>query len=187
MSGRPAVFLDRDGTLIDDLHYLRDPAGVRLLPGAADAVRRLNRAGVAAVVVTNQSGIARGLLSETEYLATAARLDALLGAAGARLDGHYHCPHHPSLTGPCDCRKPGTLLYRRAERDLGLDLPASWWVGDRLRDVAAAAVLGGRGMLVRTGAGAAEAGRPEAAEWPAADDLATAVELILDAAGGRPD
>lgn len=179
MSGRRAVFLDRDGTLIHDRHYLRDVAGVELLPGAAAAVRRLNAAGIAAVVVTNQSGIARGLVTEAEYRATERRLDQLLAAEGARLDGHYHCPHLPELTGPCECRKPGPLLYRDAAADLGLDLAASWWVGDRLRDLEASRALGGRGLLVLTGAGAAEARRPESADWPSAPDLPAAVTGIL--------
>ena len=177
MSGRAAVFLDRDGTLIEDRHYLRHPEQVRLLPGAADAVRRLNAAGLAAVVVTNQSGIARGLLSEADYRATVQRVDELLHAAGARLDGHYHCPHLPELTGPCDCRKPGPLLYRQAALDLGLDLAASWWVGDRERDVAGADHFGGRGLLVLTGAGAGESVRVPARAVAA--DLAAAVALIL--------
>jgi D-glycero-D-manno-heptose 1,7-bisphosphate phosphatase len=180
VSPRAAVFLDRDGTLIEDRHYLRNPADVRLLPGAAEAVRRLNAAGLAAVVVTNQSGIARGRLTEAEYAATAARLTELLAAQGARLDGQWHCPHLPELTGPCDCRKPGPLLYRQAAAALGLDLAGSWWVGDRLRDVEAAAHFGGRGILVRSGQGASEATLPAAVAWPAAADLLGAVRLILD-------
>lgn len=179
MSGRPAVFLDRDGTLIEDRHYLRDPDLVQLLPGAADAVRRLDRAGWPVVVVTNQSGIARGLLTEAEYQATARRLEQLLAAAGARLAGQYHCPHLPAISGPCECRKPGSLLYRRAADQLGLDLARSWWVGDRLRDIAAAAQFSGRGLLVLAGSAA---GEPEAAAergWPAVPDLAAAVHAIL--------
>jgi D-glycero-D-manno-heptose 1,7-bisphosphate phosphatase len=181
MTGRAAVFLDRDGTIIEDRDYLRDPAEVRLLPGAAAAVRRLNEAGLAAVVVTNQSGIARGLLTEADYAATARRLDDLLAAEGARLDGHYHCPHLPEITGPCECRKPAALLYERAGRDLGLDLARGWWVGDRLRDLEAAARFGGRGTLVLTGAGLAESRRPEAESWPTAPDLAAAVRQVLAA------
>jgi D-glycero-D-manno-heptose 1,7-bisphosphate phosphatase len=169
-SGRPAVFLDRDGTIIEDVGYLRDPDRVRLLPGAAEAIGRLNSAGLAAVVVTNQSGIARGLLDEPGYEATRARLDRLLADHGARLDAHYHCPHHPDVGGPCDCRKPGVLLYRRAARELGLDLAASWWVGDRPRDVEPATALGGRGILV---------GHTGAADFPLAADLAEAVSRIL--------
>jgi D-glycero-D-manno-heptose 1,7-bisphosphate phosphatase len=181
VSGRPAVFLDRDGTLIEDRHYLRDPDQVRLLPGTGEAVRRLNAAGIPAIVVTNQSGIARGLLTEAEYAATARRLDELLAAAGARLDGHYYCPHLPEATGPCDCRKPGPLLYQRAARDLDLDLAASWWVGDRERDLAAADRFGGRAILVLTGAGLEESRQPRDVPRPVAADLLTAVAHILDA------
>jgi histidinol-phosphate phosphatase family protein len=168
--GRPAVFLDRDGTIIEDLGYLGDPDQVRLLPGAAAAIARLNRAGLPAVVVTNQSGIARGLLDEAAYQATRARLDRLLADEGARLDAQYHCPHHPDITGPCDCRKPGLLLYRRAALDLALDLAASWWVGDRPHDVEPAAALGGRGILI---------GRVDAAGAAVAANLGEAVTRIL--------
>jgi len=143
-----AVFLDRDGTIIEDRHYLRDPAQVRLLPGAAQAIARLNAAGMLAIVVTNQSGIARGLLTEADYRATERRLDQLLADQGARLDGSYFCPHLPEITGPCECRKPGPLLYRTAAERFGIDLAASWWVGDQTRDVAPAARFGGRGILV---------------------------------------
>ena len=181
MSGRPAVFLDRDGTLIEDRPYLRDPAQVHLLPGASEAVRRLNAAAIPAVVVTNQSGIARGRLTEADYAATVRRLDELLATAGARLDGHYHCPHLPDLTGPCDCRKPGPLLYERAARDLDLDLAASWWVGDRERDLGAADRFGGRAILLLTGAGPGESRQPREAPRPVAVDLLSAVAHILDA------
>jgi D-glycero-D-manno-heptose 1,7-bisphosphate phosphatase len=183
VSGRPAVFLDRDGTLIEDRGYLRDPDQVALLPGASGAVRRLDLAGLPVVVVTNQSGIARGLLTEDDYLATARRLDALLAADGARLAGHYHCPHLPEVSGPCECRKPGALLYRQAAADLALDLTRSWWVGDRVRDVAAARELGGRGILVLTGAGVAETKTPAARDWLSVPDLAAAARVILDANG----
>ncbi|MGH7513087.1 MAG: D-glycero-alpha-D-manno-heptose-1,7-bisphosphate 7-phosphatase [Gemmatimonadales bacterium] len=179
MSGRPAVFLDRDGTLIEDRHYLRDSDQVALLPGAATAVRRLARAGLPVVVVSNQSGIARGLLTEDDYLATTQRLDALLAADGARLAGHYHCPHLPEISGPCECRKPGPLLYRRAAADLDIDLTRSWWVGDRVRDIVAATGFGGRGILVLTGQGAGEAEAAAARGWPVMTDLAAAAELIL--------
>jgi D-glycero-D-manno-heptose 1,7-bisphosphate phosphatase len=180
VSRRPAVFLDRDGTLIEDRHYLRDPDLVQLLPGAADAVRRLNAAAIPAVVVTNQSGIARGLLTEADYAATARRLDELLAGEDARLDGHYHCPHLPGVTGPCDCRKPGPLLYERAARDLDLDLAASWWVGDRERDLEAADRFGGRAILVLTGAGLEESRQPRDVPRAIAADLLAAVGRILD-------
>ena len=179
MSLRPGVFLDRDGTLIEDPGYLADPEAVRLLPGAAEAVARLNRGGRPVVVVTNQSGIARGLLTEAQYLATEARLDALLAEHGARVAAHYFCPHHPEFTGPCDCRKPAPLLFRRAAERLGLDLAASWWVGDRMRDVQPAAALGGRGLLVLTGAGREESLRPEAGGIETAPDILSAADRIL--------
>ena len=138
---RPAVFLDRDGTLIHDRHYLSDPAGVELLPGAADAIARLNRAGAFVVLVTNQSGIGRGLYGEEEYRAVHARLVELLAAQGARLDADYHCPLAPDAPDPEAMRKPGAGMFLRAAREHGLDPAASWYVGDRARDVAAA---GGR-------------------------------------------
>jgi D-glycero-D-manno-heptose 1,7-bisphosphate phosphatase len=171
---RPAVFLDRDGTIVEDTGYLRDPAEVRLLPGAALAIRRLNLTGLLVVVVTNQSGIARGLLTLEQYRATEQRLDELLGMEGAGIDGHFFCPHLPDVSGPCECRKPGPLLYRQAAERFGIDLSRSWWVGDRLRDVLPAETFGGRGILV----GATEVGGAEGDRFLRARDLAGAVELI---------
>jgi D-glycero-D-manno-heptose 1,7-bisphosphate phosphatase len=180
---RRAAFLDRDGTLIDDLHYLRDPAAVRLLPGVAAAIRSLNHAGILAVVATNQSGIARGRLTEADYRATQRRLDDLLAVEGARLDAHYHCPHLPEITGPCDCRKPGPGLYREAARDRDIDLAASWWIGDRLRDLAPARLFGGQGVLVLTGAGREEALLPDARSWVIVPELETAVAKMVRQGG----
>ncbi len=137
---------------MDDAGYVADPAQVRLLPGAAAALRRLAAAGYALVVVTNQSGIARGLMSEADFHAVQARLEQRLAEAGVHLDAVYHCPHHPAFTGPCECRKPGLGLYRRAAGDLGLDLARSLFLGDKPSDVAPAAPLGGRARLV-TGQG----------------------------------
>jgi histidinol-phosphate phosphatase family protein len=144
----PAVFLDRDGTIIRDERYLADPDRVSPIPGASDAIARLRAAGYAIVIVTNQSGVARGLITLPQYDAVRARTDSVFAAAGAPLDATYMCPHHPSLTGPCDCRKPGLELYTRAARDLGLDLRRSILVGDRWRDIAAAPALGARSVLV---------------------------------------
>lgn len=179
---RRAAFLDRDGTLVDDPGFLRDPDQVRLLPRAAAAVRALNDAGWLVVVVTNQSGIARGLLSEAEYHAVARRLEELLAGQGATLDAVYHCPHHPSVSA-CDCRKPGTAHYRGAAEALGIDLGESVWIGDRLSDLEPAATLGGRGILVLTGEGAAA--RPQAEErgFAVCQDLAAAVSELLAGPG----
>ena len=177
-SGRRAVFLDRDGTVIADADYLADPDRLALIPGADAAIRRLKEAGFAVVLVTNQSGIARGLYTEADYHAVAARLEEVLRAAGAAPDGTYYCPHHPDFTGPCDCRKPGTGLYLRAAREHGLDPASSWFVGDKLSDVLPARALGGTGILVRTGYGAESEDRLPAG-FRAADDVSGAVDLIL--------
>ena len=145
---RLAVFLDRDGTIIHDQRYLSDPALVVPVPGAASAIARLRAAGYAIVVITNQSGLARGLVTAEQYEAVRERTDSVFAAAGAAIDATYMCPHHPAFTGPCDCRKPGVELYTRAAKDLGIDLQRSVLIGDRWSDVAAAPALGGRGILI---------------------------------------
>jgi D-glycero-D-manno-heptose 1,7-bisphosphate phosphatase len=164
-----AAFLDRDGTIIEERSFLRDPEEVRLLDGAAQAIIALRQAEYRVIVVTNQSGIGRGLLTWGEYRAVAARLDALLGQAGAPVDATYLCPHHPEFTGPCDCRKPGLQLYRDAERDWSIDLGRSILVGDQLRDVVPAAAFGARGFLI----GGPD---PGPGPWP------PGVELVADLA-----
>ncbi|HZD04883.1 MAG TPA: HAD family hydrolase [Longimicrobiales bacterium] len=180
---RRAVFLDRDGTVMVEADYLADPAGVELIQGAATAIRRLKGAGFAVVLVSNQSGIARGLYDETDYQAVAARLREVLGSRGAAPDATYHCPHHPDFSGPCDCRKPATGMYRRAAAELGLDLAASYYVGDKPGDVEPALTLGGKGILVRTGYGRESEDRIPAG-MPAVDDLAEAAERILQSLEG---
>lgn len=146
---RGAVFLDRDGTIIRDAHYIGREEQVELLPGAARAIRRLNEAGIPTIVVTNQSGIARGYFTHADYARVHARMVQLLAAEGAGVDAAYMCPHHPDFTGPCECRKPGTLLFRQAVSEHGLDPARSFYVGDKLRDVAPAESLGGVGILLR--------------------------------------
>ena len=179
--GRRAVFLDRDGTIIEDVAYLRDKEQVHLLPGAANAIKRLNASGFLAIVITNQSGIARGLLSRNDYQLTERRVDELLAQDDARLDAHYFCPHLPELTGPCDCRKPGALLFRQAAEQFHIDLGRSWWVGDRMRDVLPADTFGGRGILLLGGEGQAEAAQQNTSRFAQGRDLAGAVELIVNA------
>ena len=119
MTARRAAFLDRDGTIIEDVNYIARPDDARLRTGAAEAIRTLNERGIVVVVITNQSGIARGMFSESDYEAVRTRVDALLAMDGARIDASYHCPHYPDVSGPCECRKPATLLYDRAVADLG--------------------------------------------------------------------
>ena len=143
-----ALFVDRDGTLIRDTGYPRDPDTIELLSGAAMALRTAHNVQMAVIVITNQSGIARGLLSTADYEAVRKRIHELLSEFGAFVDGEYFCPHHPDITGPCDCRKPGIALYERAILEHGLDPSASAFIGDRWRDVAPAAHYGGIGILV---------------------------------------
>ena len=179
---RPAAFIDRDGTLISEREYLADPDGVSLVPGAVEALRRLARAGYACVVITNQSGIARGLYGEDEYRAVRDRIAELLAAERISLDAVYHCPHHPDFTGPCACRKPGTALFERAIEELGIDPAASAFIGDRLKDVLPASKLGGRAFLVRTGFGADHA-KNAPADVEIVEDLPAAVDRLLTDAG----
>ncbi|MCE2900812.1 MAG: D-glycero-alpha-D-manno-heptose-1,7-bisphosphate 7-phosphatase [Gemmatimonas sp.] len=145
---RPALFIDRDGTLIADAHYLSDASRVALLPDAAVAVQRANAAGIPVVIVTNQSGIARGLITPSQYAATRDRTVTLLADAGADVLATYHCPHWAEVTGACDCRKPGLGMYRQAAHDHGLALDRSAYIGDRWRDVQPAIATGGVGILV---------------------------------------
>lgn len=186
--GRRAVFLDRDGTVNAEVDYLSTPDQLVLLPGAAQAIARLNRAGFATVLITNQSGVARGLFDEARLGQIHDRLRELLAAEGAHLDAIHYCPHHPTLGEPpyrldCDCRKPRPGMLRRAAEELGLNLEGSWSVGDTPRDLEAAAALGVPGILVASGKPVTEeiAGR-----YPVHPDLASAVEQILapDATGG---
>jgi histidinol-phosphate phosphatase family protein len=149
VSGLPdAVFLDRDGTIMEDAHYIESPNQVRLIPGAAEAVKKINDAKVPAIVVTNQSGIARGIFKPEDYEAVRKHFESLLEARGAHIDASYFCPHHPSVTGPCNCRKPAIGLFEDAIRDFGLNAARVAYIGDRWRDVVASKKLGGRGIMI---------------------------------------
>lgn len=152
------AFLDRDGTLIRDTGYPSEPGEVELLPGAARAVRALNRAGVPVVVTTNQSGIGRGLLTPEEYRDVREEVRRRLREAGARIDLSLHCPHAPD--GGCGCRKPRLGMHREAAGELEIDLGRALYAGDRRSDVEPAARTGGTGLLLR--------GRPGADEPPGA-------------------
>jgi D-glycero-D-manno-heptose 1,7-bisphosphate phosphatase len=184
---RPAVFLDRDGTIVPDTGFLRDAGTVTLLPGAGPAIGRVRAAGFAVIVVTNQSGIARQLVSWDEYQAVARAIDRLLADHGATIDATYVCPHHPELTGPCQCRKPGTKHYLDAARAHALDLSRSVWIGDRITDLLPARVLGGRGILVETGQGSAEAQSALREGFEVAADLGGAVGLLDLPVGPQPN
>ena len=146
--GARAVFLDRDGTLIRDYHFIGRVEQVEMLPGAAEAVKRLNDGGWLTILVTNQSGIGRGYFTKADYEKVHAHMLQLLAEHGARLDAQYMCPHHPDFTGPCECRKPGTLLYRQAIAAHGIDTTRSWMIGDKLRDVLPAREFSAHGIMV---------------------------------------
>jgi len=174
-----AVFLDRDGTIVEDSGFLHEPGKVKLLSGAAEGIRRLNEHGYLVICVTNQSGIARGKYTVADYTAVQRRLGELLMAHGAHLDGSYFCPHHPQISGRCDCRKPGTKLFLDAKQALDIDFTRSWWVGDRLSDVQPARLLGGHGILVATGEGNLHQGQARAIGVIVVADLAVAADEIL--------
>jgi D-glycero-D-manno-heptose 1,7-bisphosphate phosphatase len=193
---KKAVFLDRDGTVNEEVGYLSELGQLRLLPGAAAAIRRMNEAGLLVVLVTNQSGVARGYFPESFVHETHDLLVRMLTEEGARLDGIYYCPHHPKagsteLTRECSCRKPATGLLDRAAADLHIDLSRSFMIGDKWSDVELGQRAGCRSILVRTGFGHDDPGnsRPAGVREPdyTARGLAEAVDWILgrDGASAR--
>ena len=160
-----AVFLDRDGTIIEEVGYLDRPDRVRVYPWSVDAIRALNRAGVRVVVVTNQSGVARGFFTEAMVEKVHGHIATILAAGGAHIDAYYYCPHHPDgkireYARACDCRKPGRGLVDRAVDEFNIDPQRSFAVGDRWFDVGLARTVGAQGVLVRTGNGVHEERRP---------------------------
>ena len=182
-AARPAVFFDRDGTLAHEVGYVNHVSRFGLYPWAVDAVRMVNQAGLLAVVVTNQAGVARGYFPESVILEVHAALGAAMEAGGARLDAVYYCPHHPEVgeapyRKDCDCRKPRPGLLRRAAAELGADLARSFMVGDRHGDLATGWSVGARGVLVKTGYGRGELVHLSP-RWPRPPDLVA--EHALDA------
>jgi D-glycero-D-manno-heptose 1,7-bisphosphate phosphatase len=185
---RPAIFMDRDGTLSHEVGYVNHASRFRLYPWTVDAVRAINRAGWLAVVVTNQAGVARGYFPEAVFHEVRQMLVDALEAGGAHLDAFYACLHHPSLGQPpyrrdCDCRKPRPGLLRQAQAELGADLASSWVIGDRHSDLQLAWNAGAKGALVKTGYGLGEL-MHLAPSWSRSPDLVAenlleAVERIL--------
>jgi histidinol-phosphate phosphatase family protein len=148
---KPIIFLDRDGTLIAEQDYLKDPRKVKLLAGVSAALRRLNRAGYPLVVISNQSGVGRGLMTRSDVRRVMAALGTKLGAEGVKLSGVYWCPHHPD--DRCRCRKPNLELVRRAAKQLHRTFVGSISIGDKWIDVELGQRTGGQGILVLTGYG----------------------------------
>ncbi len=178
---RAAVFLDRDGTICEEMGYLNHLSRLHIFPFAAAAIRKLNSAGFPVIVVTNQSGISRRIFPESLVNQVHARITEELGAAGARVDGYYYCAH--TRQDDCTCRKPLPGLLEKAAREHGLSLERSFVVGDRYADVELAQGVGGRGVLVLTGYGRGEYEfyRQEWLRQPdfVAEDLSAAVDAIL--------
>ena len=186
--GRRAIIMDRDGTVCDEVGYVNHVDRVRLLPRSAEAIRRANEAGFQTVVVTNQAGVARGYFAESLVDEVHDRVRELLAAEGARVDGIYYYPHHPDVGAEpyrrrCDCRKPKPGMLLRARDEMGIDLEASFMIGDSVRDIEAGRRAGATPLLVLTGYGKGELAyqshrwtvRPE----HVADDLLEAVTWIL--------
>lgn len=152
-NGVKAVFLDRDGTLIYNRHYLKDPAGVEPIPGAIDGCLALQKAGFILIIITNQSGIGRGLLSESDFMDCEAQLERIFGDRGVYFSGHYFCPHHPKEARSdylvaCDCRKPAPGLILKATSHFSVDVSGSFMVGDNVSDVEAGTAAGCRSLLL---------------------------------------
>ena len=190
---RAAIFLDRDGTICEEVGYVNHLSRSRLLPNSGEAIRLINQAGLMAIVTTNQSGVARGYFSRDLVEAVHAQLRASVARAGARLDDIYYCPHHPTEGPPpwradCDCRKPKPGMILRAAREHDIDLSRSYIVGDSVADIEAGGAAGVVGVLVKTGYGRGllenQPHRFRTHPAHAAEDLLEAVRWIL--ARGRP-
>ncbi len=189
-----AIFLDRDGTVSEEVGYVNHLDRFKLLPRSLEAIRRINQSAFLAVLVTNQAGVARGYFKEPLVQQVHRKLTDLLAAEGAHLDGIYYCPHHPRAGVPpyrrdCECRKPRPGMVRAAQRDLGIDVARSFMVGDKHSDIMFAHSLRMKGVLVETGYG-----RGELEQWreswddppdAIAEDLFGAVEWILSRGEGE--
>lgn len=189
---RRAIFMDRDGTVCEEVGYVNHVSRLRLLPRSAEAIRLANGVGFQTVVVTNQAGVARGYFTEDLVEEAHDRMRRLLAEDGARVDGIYYCPHHPEVGGPryhkdCDCRKPRPGMFLRARDEMGIDLESSYVVGDSARDIQAGDRIGATTVLVLTGYGRGEL-EHQSAGWKvrptqACEDLLEAVRWILQREG----
>ena len=184
-----AVFLDRDGTINTEVGYLNHPDQLELIPGSALAIKLLNEAGFKTVVITNQAGIAKGLLQENQLPEIHRRLSALLDKEGARIDRFYYCPHHPEAVVEqyrmeCQCRKPLPGMVLQAANELGIDATRSYVIGDKSCDIELAHNVGARAIMVMTGYGPVELSRLREAQLTlphfTAADLYDAVQCILN-------
>lgn len=187
-----AFFLDRDGVIIEEEHYLSDPAKVRLCPGCAEAFRQISAAGFRIIVTSNQSGVARGYFTFAEIAAVERRIEELLTGAGAPLpDAWYYCPHHTKgsvaeYVRDCDCRKPRPGMLIRAAKEHAISLPGSVMIGDKLSDLRAAFAAGCRhAALVMTGHGSEQTPEPLEYDYPVADNILDATGKLLTLIKGK--
>ncbi len=182
-----AIFIDRDGTINEDTGYVSSPDELIIYPWAAEAVRLVNESGMKAIIITNQSGVARSLYTEQTLGSIHDHLTRELSKSGAHIDGIYYCPHHPEIGDEiyrkrCECRKPRPGMLIDAARDHRIDLAASYVIGDKASDINLAAEVGARGALVLTGYGHETLRRRDCEPAIVADDLLDAVKQILDRA-----
>ncbi len=179
-----AVFLDRDGTIIQDVGYISSPEQVQFVPGSIEAIKMLNQAGYKVIVITNQAGVARGITTEDMVQTVDKVIQRGILSGGAHLDGIYYCPHHPEhgvypYKQICECRKPHTGLIKKATQDHQIDLGRSFMIGDKSSDVETGKRAGIRTVFVLTGHGSREKGELKAAPEYIARDLAEAVKWVL--------
>ena len=188
MTRRRAIFMDRDGTVCEEVGYVNHVDRIRLLPRSAEAIRLANQAGFQTVIVTNQAGVARGYFDEDLVHEVHDAVRRQLAEAGARIDGIYYCPHHPEVGAPpyrraCDCRKPGPGMLLRAQEEMGIDLESSYMVGDTVKDLGAGRAVGATTVLVLTGYGRGEL-QYQSHRWTVqpdhvCEDLLEAMQWIL--------
>lgn len=179
-----AVFLDRDGTIVQDVGYMNSPQQIEFIPGSIEAIKKLNAAGFKVVVITNQAGVAKGLVTEDMLQTIDKTLHKGILSGGAHLDGLYYCPHHPEhgfypYKQVCECRKPHPGLIKRAHRDLNIDLSKSYMVGDKGTDIEAGQRAGTKTVFVLTGKGAREKQSLQCKPEHTAKNLFDAVNWIL--------
>ena len=189
MTKRRAIFMDRDGTVCEEVGYVNHVSRVRLMPRSAEAIRLANDAGFQTVLVTNQAGVARGYFDEDLVHEVNDHVRHLLAEQGARLDGVYYCPHHPEVGAPayrreCDCRKPKPGMLLRARDEMGIDLGTSYMVGDTVKDLGAGRAVGATTVLVLTGYGRGEL-EYQSHRWTlhpdhVSEDLLEAMRWILE-------
>jgi len=179
-----AVFLDRDGTIIEDVGYLNNPLDIKFIPGTIEAIKKLNQAGYKVVVITNQSGVARGLIREDMLQTIDKTIQKTILAGGGHLDAIYYCPHHAEhghypYKRECDCRKPGPGMILKAAKDLKLDLSQSFMIGDKISDIEAGINSGVKPILVLSGRGQHEQTKLDNKKAGICQDLSQAVGQIL--------